>query len=339
MIRLQYGPYALCGWCIISDLALPELLTWRVPYFKELPLLLELDQSPADFYAAAFEVAKDGTVILRVFGIAIFRISPGADHVTIQPHANADPVLLRCHLYGSVLAVLCYMRGLIPLHGASVCIGSAAVIISGPSGAGKSTLAATLARRGHQLLSDDVCAIDLHDPSCPVLWPAFPQVKLLPDVIAYLHIDGAIHYSRTARGTKRHFGTANLTQKLGPTRPLVPIPAAAVYGLSGAGSDSVGRTLLTGKDALAFLDGQAHRAAMGRRLGLGSWLFQQLCRLAAAVPVYRLDGPRDLKCLDEIAGLIENGHKLLSTAVLSPFGFPGFNPRRSCESGHNLANE
>jgi hypothetical protein len=51
--------------------------------------------------------------------------------------------------------------GVLFLHGASLCIGGAGVLLTGRGGAGKTTLALALASRGHGLLGDDLAALRL----------------------------------------------------------------------------------------------------------------------------------------------------------------------------------
>lgn len=304
MRATPYGPYALCGWRVFSELCLPELQPWSEALGDDRILTLELGGSvPADG-EAGFAATADGGAMLRVPEVALFRINAAADRVAIHPAQGADLLVVRSFLYGSVLAVLCYKRGLFPLHGASILLGDSAVIVSGPIGAGKSTLAAALARRGHALLSDDVCAIDLKDAARPLLWPAFPRVKLLQDAIDNFNLGAAACYSRAATGTKGHFGVASFDA----AKTARTAPVAAIYALAPPEGDAVSHKQLRGKDAFVFLESQAHRAWMGRGLGLGVQLFRCIGAVAAAVPVYRLERPRSLERLDETVRLLERAH-------------------------------
>jgi hypothetical protein len=106
--------------------------------------------------------------------------------------------LVRAFFYGSVLAFLCFRHGFFPLHAAAVLLEQGAVAFSGPSGAGKSTLASALALRGHILLSDDLCILDVSESSRPMLWPAFPRVRLREDAIASFGLGEATMYTRSA---------------------------------------------------------------------------------------------------------------------------------------------
>jgi hypothetical protein len=307
---LQYGPYVLCGWRVESAIPLPELPTWSEAqeWNTDEAIQIELQEPSLDDIAAGFCTNSEDGVSLRVKGVAGFRVNSGADHVAVQPEEGVDPLLLRSHLFGSVLAILCYRRGLFPLHGSCVLLDGEAVVFSGASGAGKSTLATALARRGHPLLCDDVCAIDLSNPRRPMLRPAFPRVKLLPDAIERFQLGAAATYSQAAQGMKGHFGMAAIQPMEAIQRP---VPLAAIYALDTPVGDKVGRSLMRGKNAFVFLESQAHRGWMGRNLGLHHQLFGHIAMLAAAVPVFRLDRMCALDRMDEVICLVEAAHNVV----------------------------
>lgn len=297
-----FGPYALAGWRVLSDLELPELVAWPAADDPGLPLRFETAAAPSISGIRGFEAWQDGHARLRVRDLAMFEISASGGHVTVHPARDADPLELRSIVYGSVLAILCYQRGLLPLHGASVRIGDGAALLSGPRGAGKSTLATALARRGHALLSDDVSPIDLRDSSRPLLWPAFPRVKLLDDAIACFDLAGATAYNRVPWGTKGHFAMATpaLTDAV-----TAPVPLGGIFALDRGGADTFSCTLLPCRAALIYLNSQTHRAGMGWRMGAQERIFYQVCRIASSVPVRWLRRPLDLKRLDESAQQVE----------------------------------
>lgn len=310
----QYGPYVLCGWHVESAIPLPELTAWSGAQDRnaEGTIRIELlESAPADTAAGFFMNSENG-ISLGVKGVASFRVNPQADHVTVQPEEGVDPMLLRAYLFGSVLAILCYRRGLFPLHGSCVLLDDEAVVFSGASGSGKSTLATALARRGHPLLCDDVCAIDLSNPRRPMLRPAFPRVKLLPDAIDCFQLGDAVTYSQSAQGPKGHFGVASLQ----PMKAIQqPVPLGAIYALDTPAGDRVSRSSLWGKDAFVFIESQAHRGWMSRNLGLHEQLFGHIAILAATVPIYRLDRPSALDRVDEVACLVESAHNAVCMAT------------------------
>jgi hypothetical protein len=191
---------------------------------------------------------------------------------------------------------------LFPLHGAAVLMEEDAVLLSGPSGAGKSTLATALVRRGHALLSDDVCPVEFRAGEA-WLWPVLARVKLLEDAIAALGLEKATTYSRSARGLKGNFRLAALAQGI---RVVRPVRVKAIWALEEPGGEVIACRRLALREAFAALEARVHRAKMGRLLGRGAWILRQTCLAAETIPVYRLERPRALERLAETAELIEN---------------------------------
>jgi hypothetical protein len=304
---ILFGPSALSGWRVLSEIELPELLPWNEASGAGIPLRIEraapgqlAAELPRPGFSPLGEAAAGGG-LLHIPDLALYRIHPGGSLVSIAPFEDSDPLVVRAYLYGTVFAVLCFMRGVLPLHGAAVLADGGAIVLSGPSGAGKSTLATALAQRGRTLLSDDVCPLDLTDPTHPLLWPAFPRVKLREDAIAALGLDAATTRTRAPRGEKGHYGVAQLALEKLVTEA---VPLAAVYALSEHSSDRPAAIRMTTPEAFTFINSQIHRGGIGRRLGLTTELFRQACTVAAAVPVYRLDRPRELERLAEVAALL-----------------------------------
>src|SRR5437762_4321461 len=90
------------------------------------------------------------------------------------------------YLLGSVLAFVLRLRGTTCLHASAVVIGAGAVALVGPSGAGKSTLAASFARRGHRVISDDVLALTPCDGTF-LVQPGLAQIRLWPEAVRALY--------------------------------------------------------------------------------------------------------------------------------------------------------
>ena len=84
-----------------------------------------------------------------------------------------------------MLASVMYQRGYFVLHASVVRVDGQAIAFMGPIGAGKSTFASALRARGHHILADDNAAIALNG-AVPQVLPAFPNLKIYPDVAASL---------------------------------------------------------------------------------------------------------------------------------------------------------
>jgi hypothetical protein len=150
----------LCGWRLRSDVPLPSLPEWSLDPNVPVDISVTLRDVPQPTCDAvpvseAIFAEPDGVVLFEVKDVGRFRVAEGRT-VTADLVATHAIGVLQTVILGTVLGVLCYQRGLLPLHASAVMIGGHSVALGGRRGAGKSTLAAMLARRGHILLSDDI---------------------------------------------------------------------------------------------------------------------------------------------------------------------------------------
>lgn len=182
---MHYSAYRLR---LASDLALPELS--RAGDAADAPDVVIRSTPvaagglPDGQQLGPFLWAAPGTLWLRVPGVARFLVRDG-QRIDVEPEPGADEDSVRVFLLGSVLGALLFQRGLLVLHGNAIRVGDHCMVCVGPSGAGKSTLAAGFLRRGHEVLADDVVAVDAQ---CRAL-PGFPRIKLWQDVAERLAID------------------------------------------------------------------------------------------------------------------------------------------------------
>jgi len=157
------GVYHLGGMTLVSEIALPELPLVEHPPQGLYRVNIRLGSVP-DQLADAVEVDPDcfatpSQYFLRIPGIARYLVNHGAE-VVVEPAPAALALDVRAYLLGSIFAVLCQQRGLLPLHASAVSHRGGVVAFIGRSGQGKSSLAAHLAHRGFAVVSDDICLID-----------------------------------------------------------------------------------------------------------------------------------------------------------------------------------
>jgi len=96
--------------------------------------------------------------LLSIPGTARYYVGSGND-VRLEIAPSAPIANVSTYLLGSVFGVLCHQNGLLPLHASAVEDGDVVTAFLGDSGAGKSILAACLQRRGHRIVSDDICLL------------------------------------------------------------------------------------------------------------------------------------------------------------------------------------
>jgi hypothetical protein len=137
------------------------------------------------------------------------------------------------YLFGPVLGFVLHLRGLICLHASAVVVDGHAVAFLGFAGAGKSTTAATFARLGFPVLTDDLVVLREHGGGYFVQ-PGYARICLAPDATKSL-FGGADALPEIAPNWEKR-GLA-----LGDTVPLfapAACPLRAIYVLSGQATPS-----------------------------------------------------------------------------------------------------
>ena len=173
--------YLLGGIALASEFPLPELPlageeTEHIPHVNirrgavplALPGSIELDP---DCFATSTEY------LLRVRGVAHYLVSHGRE-IVVQPEDDALALDMRAYLLATIFVVLCHQRGLLPLHASAVLYSGCVVAFLAPSGQGKSSVAAHLARRGFQVVADDICLVEMQAGGPATVTPVAPWLKL-----------------------------------------------------------------------------------------------------------------------------------------------------------------
>lgn len=114
--------------------------------------------------------------ILSIVGVGRFNVRNG-NHIIVDPHPDADYLLVQRYIVGICMALLLYQRGQLVLHASAVNIEGRGIAFLGASGAGKSSIAATFLASGHMLLVDDIVSVIIEN-NVPYLFTGFPYIKL-----------------------------------------------------------------------------------------------------------------------------------------------------------------
>jgi hypothetical protein len=287
----------LCGWRVRSAIPLPEMPAWngddRAPDIRiELGTVPEVSGGTA--FSPLIQLDPQGAVRLAVPRVASYWIEAGS-RVIVEPHLPAEAPAIRLFLLGTVLAILCYRRGLVPLHASAVEVGGGALLMCGPSGLGKSTLAAMLVARGHRLIADDVCVLDLGSDDKPLIRPVLPRLKLWQDAARAMAVS-----TEGLEQVREQALKFNLPVDESRFR-LEPIRAAHIVLLRSARSSaSISATALA---PLAAIErGQLfYRRRLAEALGARALLFRARIALVRSVPITELSRPGDLGALPALA--------------------------------------
>jgi len=290
----------LCGWRVRSALPLPETMPWSGP---DRPVDLEIRPGVVPGRVGDrtvdlpyIEAAPDGRLLVDVMPIGRFLVT--ADCVVVDTTLAPDAPEWRAFLLGPVLAVICYLRGALPLHASALRLGARTVAFAGRSGSGKSTLAAALSCRGHALITDDICAC-VGLPGRPLLLPTYPALKLSRASLEALGIG--------SRGLVRigpDFEKLQLVRPQGfdPT----PVTLDAVYLIEDAPEGAADEIVpTTGADAFTRLSAEIYRPPIGRLLLAKPAFFSMVTQLATELPTRRLLRRPDFTRLQMLMEMIE----------------------------------
>ncbi len=277
---LIHGDRVLSGLRVRSDFPLPDLLAWTGED-RPVDLRICLASVPQRLEDAVvtqplLQVAADGRCRFALPQVAAYLVSADGRAVSIDIAEGAAPAAVRTFLYGTVFAVVCHRRGLLPLHACCVRIGDKAVAFAGDSGAGKSTLALGLSERGYALLADDVTAVDTEAPGGPTALPSFPRLKLWRDALARagLSTDG-LEEVRTGQGKYQ----LSLEHRYCPT----PLPLAGLIHLDKDERGPLGLRPVPAREGLGLLSSVLYRPRLLLRLGTQQRQMQQFLRLLGSV--------------------------------------------------------
>lgn len=291
--------YNAYGLQLHSHLALPELIpaaTAEVSAVADISIQLTRHASPPDV-AGGFEVSFSDPETIRIRSklAGTFWMKRGRE-MLVEPTDDADDSLLRLFILGPALAMILYQRGLFILHASAARVGGEAVAFLGHSGWGKSTTAAALHARGHEVVADDMVAVQLGSGGLrPIVWPGFPQLKLWPEAADALGKDSEnlprLHRSSEKRGHR-------LTEGFSPSA----LPLKRIYVLAEGDRQQIEQ--LPPQESVIELV----RHSFGTRLlssQPGGAHFLRCANLARRMPLHRLSRPRALDELAALAQLIE----------------------------------
>ncbi|MEI9989183.1 MAG: hypothetical protein WDM86_04015 [Rhizomicrobium sp.] len=302
-MELPWTYFAL-GLCIRSEQPIPELAGCLDGAGCPGPVVeirwAALDAVlPGARYRGPIIQVGDEEIQLAVGVIARFRMRAGRE-IVVDALAGASGRDVRAYLLGAALGILCHQRALLPLHANAVVMQGRVVAIAGRSGAGKSTLAAHYHDKGHEILSDDVCAVSFPQEGGPLAWSGIPRLRLWRDSAEASGRD-VDRLEPVADGLEKYHWPVKLHA------PQEGLLLDRIYVLSDSGSGprpAISR--LAGADALEAIMEQTFRREY---LGLMDGAEQRFARgvaLLASVPVFRVPWPHDFRLLAGEAARLED---------------------------------
>jgi len=290
--------YYAYGLKLKSALELPELVSYDGTDFDVEIKLENLARSPLtnlESYWFCCDLNPEG-LWLYWQGIGTMLVSQGKK-ISLQPIKDVDIARMRLFILGAALGAILHQREYIVLHASAVAIDASAVVFTAPKGEGKSTMTGTLYARGHQFIADDVVAIDFSNPQRPMVFPAFPQLKLWPDSATQIGRDPDSLPKLIDRLEKREYLFEDFSLK--------PVPLKQIFVL---GTDSaIAIKPFKPQEMILMLLKNLYVSRFGSTLlsPQDPKYFFQLTDLAKQVGVAKLLRPRSLTMVVEVAEAVE----------------------------------
>lgn len=279
----------------------PLLELFPIPSATAIDVHIEtaLDAYPDLDRTHPVQVVPDG-VVYRMYPVGVIYVQ-GGERIVLQTIPESEPALVSDMIVNHGMALILHQRGHFILHASAVAVEGGAVVFAGESGMGKSTTAAVFDQRGYHILSDDVVALDLR-AAPPVMFPAFPQVKLLPDAIASLYGDSAALPPQFEDARKHLYRTQQ-------TFPQTPQRIKAIYLLERG--DSTAIEAIAPRQAMLDLFPHSYIARQVKQFGVDLLKgtrtegvhFMNIARLVGSIPVRRLRrtfAPGELAALPDL---------------------------------------
>ena len=297
--------YIAYGLRISSEIALPELSESIAHQTADLIIRRgKVDAALPEPFESWSHFYLDGdTSYLSWRIVGKFAVRAGKE-IIIDAFADVEERIIRLPLLSPVLAAAIHQRQFLILHGNAVAIDgkNGAAIFVGRSGQGKSTMSAALYKRGHPLVTDDVTAINLKDNSVPTVLPSFPQIKLWPE-----SVESALETEAESLGRvhpeveKRVFRTFdNFYSSICKVKKIYVL----------ATGDKLQIVPLQGQSAVAAIIANSYMPLLLQEEFVNDrycTLHLQHCiKLVNSVAVARLERPRSLELLKDVAHLVES---------------------------------
>lgn len=294
--------YSCFDFRLSSTIPLPELIEANDPG-DERPLVTIAEGAVAETLEGDvtrrrwMQIAGD-TALMSAPATARYRIE-GGERIVVERLPGASERNVRLFLLGSVLGVVAYRRGLLPLHANALVVNGEAVAFAGQSGAGKSTLAAWFVRAGYEVLCDDVCVLRFDADGRPFAWPGLPRLKLWGDAATEFGHDKAALDPAVEGKDKYHVGLRG-----GGTPRPIPLRSLYLLGRAEAGAGlSIGR--LRGQAAMQAALHHSYRRQFPTMLGLREAHFARCVALVQHAGIFEARRAWGFDVFDEEARRIE----------------------------------
>jgi hypothetical protein len=307
--------YRICDLVVASAIALPELVPATAfgaeCRFELLPpgnpsavdvdwfhrWIIEEDGKEQDSCDVWLRLARTGDgYLLRFPSCGDFFVSADAARIQCRPLPGTPEVTVRHLLLDQVLPLVLSRRERIVLHASAVLTGHGVIAFAGKTGRGKSTLAASLARGGCSLVSDDCLVLRTERGEWTAL-PSYPGVRLWPSTAGEV-LRGDMPTAEVAHYTlkRRVWDKAVLPYASGPA------PLRRLFFLADNAGEILFERLPPGRVFMALVE-FAYNLDIQDTAFLRKQ-FETVGRLTADVPADAIHYPREFSALPAVRAAI-----------------------------------
>lgn len=300
----RFGPFRL-----ESEIDIPELRAAESSSNSDArPVTIRLGGVPAVLEASVpygrYCRVAPAEFLLDIPGTARYYVRDGSE-VRLEIAPGAPIANISTYLLGSVFGVLCHQNGLLPLHAGAVEYQGTVIAFLGDSGAGKSTLVACLQRRGHAIVSDDICLLESGADSPG---PASAAMQVIP-VAGWLKLwnESLQHLGETPHEQHRVFSTDDKYRVFLPGPEIAARHLGRVIFLARSEDAQAAPTLdtLDTPNAIAALMDMIYAAYVPLLTGQQTRVFRQCARVFDHARAFRLTVPWGLDRIDSVLDLLE----------------------------------
>lgn len=214
------------------------------------------------------------------------------ESIVVEPAGDVEPAVIRQLVLGRGLRLLLHQRGYVVLHASTAIVDGQAVSFVGESGQGKSTTVAGFYGEGHDVAADDVTPVD---PETAEVLVGFQQVKL--DRAAVEAVSTALRSADATGLARQYYAVPGEVEResvsLGRVYLLDDGPAVRIESVPPSG-----RPYHLMRSATAAYDSVDDEAV--------EETLEDCARLGAAVPVKRLERPREYDALPDVVRAVED---------------------------------
>lgn len=230
----------------------------------------------------------DALIYLQNCGVYLIQ---GGCKIVIVSTPNVLLTKISQALLGVVLAILLYQRGLYILHASTAAIGNTAVGFLGDSGAGKSSALATVIAQGLAGITDDLTAVQL-DTNKAIVYSGVSQMKLSAEVANTLMLRESVSQTDT---------NYEISFSFSPAQAGHAFSLQHLYILE-YGQDFSIEPIPRQQAIIELLRYSGLKSVLPIR---NRYQFSQAAQLATRVRLYKLQRPRDLAQLTQMAQLLK----------------------------------